>query len=164
MRIGVIADTHIPVTAREIPGKVYDYFKECDLIIHAGDAVEMSVLEELGTLAEIKAVRGNMDNYEVKQRLPEKMVLDLAGKKIGVVHGKGPSFKVLQVASKAFPEKLDIIIFGHSHNAFNEKKDGTLFFNPGSPTDRIFAKYRSFGIIEIDGDDIRAEIIKCDDE
>jgi len=156
MKIGVIADTHIPASAKEIPGKVYEYFKECDLIIHAGDVVDMAVIEELSALSEVKAVYGNMDSYEVKQRLPEKMILTAAGKKIGVVHGKGPSFNILRMVRKAFPQKPDVIIFGHSHIAYNEKTGGTLFFNPGSPTDRVFAKYCSFGIIEIEGDEMRS--------
>ena len=163
MKIGVISDTHIPVSAQKLPQKVYDYFKDCDLIIHAGDAVEVSVIEELGKLAETKAVRGNMDSLELKQRLPEKLVLNVGGKTIGVVHGKGPAFKVQDVVSGLFGGRMDIIIFGHSHVPFNEKKDGTLFFNPGSATDKVFSRYRSFGVIEIKGDDIRAEIIKIDD-
>ena len=163
MRIGVIADTHIPVSAERLPQKVYDYFKDCDLIIHAGDVVEMSVLEELERLAETKAVRGNMDSRELKKRLPEKIVLEAAGKKIGIVHGRGPAFNVVKVVSRIFLERPDIIIFGHSHTPFNEKKNGTLFFNPGSATDKVFSQYCSFGIIEIDGDDVRAEIVKIEE-
>jgi putative phosphoesterase len=163
MKIGVIADTHIPALANKLPQKVYDYFKDCDLIIHAGDLVEASILEELEKIAETKAVWGNMDSYELKRRLPEKIVLDVAGKKIGVVHGRGPAFKVIKTVSEAFSKKPDIIIFGHSHTPFNEKKGDTLFFNPGSATDNVFPQNRSFGIIEIDGDNIRAEIIKIED-
>ncbi len=163
MKIGVIADTHIPDSAKKLPRKVYDYFKDCDLIIHAGDVVDMSVIRELEKMAETKAVWGNMDNCRVKEDLPEKMILDVNGKKIGIVHGRGPGFKALQFAKEAFVKKPDIIIFGHSHIPFNEKKEGILFFNPGSPTDRVFSPYRSFGIIEIEGDDIRAEIVKIED-
>ncbi|NQT33147.1 MAG: YfcE family phosphodiesterase, partial [Candidatus Omnitrophica bacterium] len=104
-----------------------------------------------------------MDSVELKEALPKKLVLKVAGKKIGVVHGSGPAFKVLQMAKNAFDEKLDVIIFGHTHNVVNETVDGTLYFNPGSPTDNVFAKYRSFGIIEIDGDDLKAKIIRIDD-
>ena len=144
MKIGVIADTHIPVSARELPGEVRDHFKDCDLIIHVGDIVEEWVLEELGKLAETKAVRGNMDSAELKKRLPEKMLLNVSGKKIGVVHGSGPAFKAFKAASEAFRKKPDIIIFGHSHIPFNEERDGILFFNPGSPTDNTVPENRSF--------------------
>ncbi|MFH1552101.1 MAG: metallophosphoesterase family protein [Candidatus Omnitrophota bacterium] len=163
MKLGVISDTHIPVSAKELPPEVYDYFKDCDMIIHAGDAVEISVIDELEKLAETKAVWGNMDSPEVRQRLPEKILLDAGGKTIGVVHGKGPALKVLQEVSKEFSKKPDIIIFGHTHTPLSEERNGTLFFNPGSATDRVFSPYRSFGIIEIDGNDIRAKIIKIED-
>jgi putative phosphoesterase len=163
MKIGVISDTHIPVSATELPEKVREYFKGCDLIIHAGDIVEKSVLDKLGKIAETRAVCGNMDSAELRQILPERLVLDAAGKKIGVTHGSGPHFKVMESAKKSFKDKPDVIIFGHSHGPVNEMRDGTLFFNPGSATDKVFAKYRSFGIIEITGDDIRGEIIRIDD-
>ena len=71
---------------------------------------------------------------------------------------------LLNMVRKAFRRKPDIIIFGHSHAPVNEVKDGILFFNPGSATDSMFPENASFGIIEIEGDDIRAEIIKIEDE
>lgn len=160
MKIGVISDTHIPVFANKLPKEVVDRLKECDLIIHAGDIVESSAIKEIGKIAEVKAVRGNMDSAELKHTLPEKLVFEAAGKKIGVTHGKGASFKVLSSVEKMFKQKLDIVIFGHSHIPFNEKKNGTLYFNPGSVTDNVFTKRRTFGIIEIDGDDIHSEIIE----
>ena len=160
MKIGVISDTHIPTFTNKLPQKVLDRFRNCDLIIHAGDAVEMSVIQDLEKIAETRAVWGNMDSLEMKEKLPEKLIFDVAGKKIGVTHGRGASFKVLQNVSECFDPKPDIIIFGHSHASVNEVIDGTLFFNPGSATDEIFSKNCTFGIIEIDGDDIRGEIIK----
>jgi len=163
MKIGVIADTHISDSAQKLPRQVYDCFKDCDLIIHAGDAVEISVIQELGKLAETKAVWGNMDSLELKRCLPEKLVLNVGGKTIGVIHGEGPAFKVHDIVRAAFSAQVDIIIFGHSHVPFNEKKGRTLLFNPGSATDKVFSQYRSFGVIEIKGDEVRAEIIKIDD-
>lgn len=163
MKIGVLADTHVPVSTDDLPQKVYDCLKGCDLIIHAGDIVEMKLLEKLGRIAETKAVCGNMDSPEVKKSLPNKLVLNVAGKKIGVIHGSGPGTKVINEVADAFSEKCDIIIFGHSHLTFNEKRGETLFFNPGSPTDKVFSVSRSFGIIEIEGNNIKAEIIKVDD-
>lgn len=163
MKIGVISDTHIPVNAKKLPQKVCDLFKKCDLIIHAGDIVEKPVIDELEKLAETRAVYGNMDSFYLKQNLPEKIVIDVAGKKIGVMHGRGAASKVPQLVKEEFPEKLDIVIFGHSHDAYNKKVGGTIYFNPGSATDRIFSKMRSCGIIEIIGDEITAEIIRIED-
>lgn len=160
MKIGVVSDTHIPVFAKKLPEEVTNRLKECDIIIHAGDIVEMSAIRDLEKITETKAVWGNMDSAEVKNILPEKLVFEAAGKKIGVFHGRGASFKVLKSVEEAFSEKLDIVIFGHSHVPFNEMKGGTLYFNPGSVTDNVFSKKRSFGMIEIDGDDVRSEIIE----
>ena len=99
----------------KIVSKVFDYFKDCDLIVHAGDILEMSVIEELSAITETKAVCGNMDGYEVKQKLPEKIVFTAEGKKIGVVHGKGSAAKIVDTIKGMFKQKIDIIIFGHSH-------------------------------------------------
>lgn len=162
MKIGVISDIHIPAAANHLPVEIRNYFKDCDLIIHAGDAVEPSVISELEEIAETKAVKGNMDNYELKRKLPEILVLEVGNKKVGVIHGFGAVDSIIDKVRQAFKQKMDIIIFGHSHVPFNREIDGTLFFNPGSPTDKIFAPYRSIGIIEINGG-IKSQIIRVDD-
>lgn len=162
MKILVMSDTHIPVSAEKLPDEVLKYMKGRDLIIHAGDFVELSVFEEINKIAETKAVYGNMDSYAVKRRLPEKVVINAAGKKIGIIHGKGSPEDIVRRVQESFSEKLDIIVFGHSHIPFNKEKDGILFFNPGSVTDKVFSSYRSFGIIEITENDIHAEIIRID--
>jgi uncharacterized protein len=164
MKIGVLSDTHIPIAAKNLPESIYNRLKDCDLIIHAGDVVEVSFLEFLQGIAPTKAVHGNMDSPELQDMLPEKLIVEAEGKRIGVAHGKGPSTKVVQVVGDIFDKKVDIVIFGHSHTPLNEKKGNVLFFNPGSPTDKIFAPYRSFGIIEITkSGDINAEIVRVDD-
>ena len=161
MKIGVIADTHIPAIAAELPSEIYSYLKNCDCIVHAGDVVDMSLIEELRLIADTYAVSGNMDSFDVKKTLPEKLIFEVAGKSIGVVHGRGNPAKVLQFVEDDFKnKKLDIIIFGHSHVPFNGLIDGTIYFNPGSVTDRVFAPYRSFGIITIEKNEINAEIIR----
>ena len=163
MKIVVLSDTHIPANADQLPKKVYQHLKDCDLIVHAGDITEMSFISELEKIAETKAVWGNMDSLEVKNTLPKKVLFKADGKTIGVTHGSGPVSKVMDSAKQLFKgKKPDVIIFGHSHNPINEIKDGVLFFNPGSSTDRMFAPYRSFGLIEIKDNNIKAEIIKLD--
>jgi len=163
MKIGVVSDTHIPVSASKLPPKILSYFKDCDMIVHAGDVVEPEVLERLQKIAETKAVFGNMDSPKVKAALPEKIIFNVCGKSIGVTHGKGAPAKIIDTVKNMFSEKMDVIIFGHSHAPYNETIDGTLLFNPGSPTDTCFAPYRSFGIIEIDETGVRAEIIRIDE-
>ena len=161
MRIGVISDTHIPDRASEIPKEILEDFKKTDLIIHAGDLVDLSVLEKLKSVCKnVKAVWGNMDPYEVRKKLPEKEILEVGKYRIGVMHGYGSPAKLIEFLANAFKsDKVDLVVFGHAHASFNEKRGDILFFNPGSPTDRVFSPYNSYGIIEIN-DMIEAKIIK----
>lgn len=161
MKIIVISDTHIPERAAELPKKLIDELKTSDMVIHAGDFVDINVLETLKKYCpNVKAVQGNMDQEKVKMTLPEKEVF-MAGKyKIGLAHGWGNPSKLIETLTTAFEDiPVDIIIFGHSHYSVNEKINGILYFNPGSPTDKIFAPYNSYGIIEIN-DKIEAKIVK----
>lgn len=159
MRIGVLSDTHIPRACSNIPGEVLSVFKDVDLILHAGDLVEMRVLNELRKLAKTKAVYGNMDEPELRKALREKEVIKVRGWTIGLVHGYGPPANLINCVESEFMGKVDAIVFGHSHSPVNEMKGGILFFNPGSPTDNIFAKYNSYGILTI-RDTIKGDIIK----
>ena len=161
MKIGVISDTHIPVKEKEVPKKILDEFKNVDMIIHAGDLVDLSVLSQLKAVCpDVRAVWGNMDPESVRNNLPDKLIFKGGNYKIAVMHGVGAPAGLVHVLTEAFKdEKPDIIIFGHSHEAFNEKIRGVLFFNPGSATDKVFFEYNSIGIIEIN-DKIEARIIK----
>lgn len=161
MRIGVISDTHIPDEVSEIPREILKAFEKVDLILHAGDLVDPSVLEKLKKSGkEVKAVWGNMDPYELRKELPEKEIFKAGKYKIGLMHGYGPAGALIKLLAKIFKEdNVDAIVFGHSHSPVNEKKNGILFFNPGSATDRIFAPYNSYGIIEVN-DTIEGKIIK----
>jgi hypothetical protein len=161
MKIGVIADTHIPDRAKEIPREILEAFKQVDMIIHAGDLVDLSVLETLkNSCQNVRAVWGNMDPHEVRKKIPQKDIVKIGDYKIGVIHGWGPADKLIELAAKEFKDDdVQVIIFGHAHEALKEKIGGILYFNPGSATDKMFSPYNSYGIIEIN-DKIEAEIIK----
>ena len=161
MRIGVISDTHISDSSQELPKKVLDEFKQVDMIIHAGDFVDISVLDQLKLVCKnVIAVWGNMDPDEIKKSLPEKTVLKIGNQRIGVIHGFGAPGKLIDLLDSLFKcDNVNIIIFGHAHYSVNQTKNGILFFNPGSATDKAFSKYNSFGIIEIN-DKIEAKIIR----
>ena len=156
--IGVLSDTHIPKTAQRVPERVIEEFKGVDLILHAGDLVEMSVLRQLEALAPTRAVYGNMDPAEVRASLPEKDVISFEGFKIGLIHGSGAPGQLVDAVSGEF-SAVDVIVFGHSHSPLIQKIKKTLFFNPGSPTDKIFAPYTSFGMLEV-GEEITGRIVK----
>ncbi len=161
MKIGVIADTHIPERAKDIPKDVLKAFNGADMIIHAGDLVCLDVLKTLKDLTcDLRAVYGNMDPYEVRERIKEKEVIRINNFVIGVTHGYGNPVQLIDWTTRLFQgNDPDMIIFGHSHNATNLTRNNVLYFNPGSPTDKIFALYNSYGIIDI-GDKIDARIIK----
>jgi len=161
MRIGVISDTHIPDKAKEIPAEVLEEFKKVDMVIHVGDLVDLSVLDELKSVCKnVSAVWGNMDPEEIKQILPQKEILKVEKFRIGVMHGFGAPNKLMDVMETAFAcDNVNIIIFGHSHYSVNEKRKGIIYFNPGSVTDKVFAPFNSYGIIDIT-DKIAAKIVR----
>ena len=161
MRIGVISDTHLSSNECELPNKLISELKKCSLIIHAGDFVNICVLNFLKEISKVEAVCGNMDGHEVKSELESRKILNIEGKKICIMHGYGHPDKLVEILKNEFSaEKPDIIIFGHSHSPKNEYIDGALFFNPGSATDTVYAPYLSYGIIEINKGEIKAEICK----
>lgn len=160
MKIGVLADTHIPTKAKELPGRVIEGFKDVDLIIHAGDIVNRETLERLQEIAPLKAVAGNVDSHQLKKQLPERLELNLEGYKIGVTHGHNLKGHIMDKLGYIFPE-ADIIIFGHTHRPCNQRIEGQLYFNPGSPTDRRLQSHYSFGIIDLDNG-INSQIIEFD--
>jgi putative phosphoesterase len=149
MKIGVISDTHATSLA-EVPDRILHAMAGVDLIIHAGDFVAWDVLDGLKQLGEVKAVQGNMDSEELKRLLPEKEILEVEGRRIGIIHGWGSPYGIDNRVGGMF-DNVDIIIYGHSHHPQNEVKNGVLFFNPG------IAK-NSFGILTI-GQGVRGEII-----
>lgn len=159
-RIGVISDTHIPRTAETLPEAVARHFEGVDLILHAGDLEVLSVLDDLELIAPVKAVCGNMDRDRDPSLTPEKRIVEVEGRRIGLMHGWGAPHGLRLRVRKEFDDAIDCVVFGHSHQAFNEKIAGTLMFNPGSPTDKRFAPFRSIGILTVDGGKVKGEIIK----
>lgn len=160
MKIGVISDTHVPRRGYKVPQEVLDAFKNVDLIIHAGDIEDEVVLDQLSELAEVRAVCGNMDPRKLSKKLPKTDILEVEGHHIGIVHGRGaPQGLEKKVLKKFSDVDVDAIVYGHSHQSRNEVIDGILFFNPGSPTDKVFTKVNSYGILHVDDHGIRGEII-----
>ncbi len=161
MKIGVISDTHLSASNCKLPAGLINALKDCDLILHAGDLIDLCILEALRKISKVEAVFGNMDLPNVSNALQKKRVFDAEGKKICLIHGYGDPNNLIKILKDEFKaQKPDIIVFGHSHMPMNELIDGILFFNPGSATDTIFAPYRAYGIIEIDKGKINANIHK----
>lgn len=150
MIIGVLSDSHA-TSFNQLHEKILKALAEVDLIVHVGDFVDKDVLDGLKQLGEVRAVRGNMDSEEIKDILPEKELLEIEGRKIGIIHGWGSPYGIDERVGNVFRE-VDIIIYGHSHYPQNETKNGILFFNPGQASN-------SFGILTI-GAEVSGEIIE----
>jgi putative phosphoesterase len=137
MRLLLIADTHVPVRARDLPATVWDEVDRADLVIHAGDWVDVSLLDRLEARADrIVGVAGNNDGPDLRARLPEVARVTVEGVRIAVVHETGQREGREQRCAAAYPE-VDLLIFGHSHIPWDTTAPaGVRLLNPGSPTDR----------------------------
>ena len=161
MRIVAISDTHA-TSVQEFPTVLLDNLKKADMIIHTGDYASKTVLDQLKAFKNFRGVYGNMDPLEIRMEVPEKAVFDVAGFRIGLTHPSegGPPFGIENLVRKKF-DQVDLIIYGHTHNAKNERKGGVLFVNPGSLMGVWPAKSRTFAIIEIN-QTIEARIIQIE--
>jgi putative phosphoesterase len=149
MRLAIISDTHLPRGARAIPDACLERLRAADAILHAGDLIELSVLEELEALGPpVHAVRGNIDSAELQARLPLTRVVEAHGARIAMVHDGGPAHQRLARLRRRFPD-AHAVVFGHSHLPLHEERDGFAIFNPGSPTERRRAPRHTMGIATI---------------
>lgn len=159
MRIVVISDTHAH-SLEELPKQMINECKKSDLIIHCGDYTRKKLLDELRKLGNFKGVYGNMDSDEIRKELPEKEIFKVNKIKIGMTHGWGAPFGLDDRAKKVFEiEKVDLIVYGHSHFPHHSIKEDIHFFNPGSATGSFPAFQKSYGLITIDKE-IKCEIVK----
>ena len=161
MKIGVIADTHINSSSRSLPESVHRAFENVEMILHAGDVLIEEVLIELRAIAPVIAVTGNNDSFEMFSKYGKRRIIEVMGKKIGLVHGFGRGRTYINAYSEFMDDEIDCVVYGHSHTPHNEIIDGMLFFNPGSATQRRFQPKHSVGILHI-SEEIIGEIIYID--
>ncbi len=146
--IGVLGDTHVPERLVRLPARVLTILRNADLIVHTGDFTDRSVLEQLTDLAEVKAVRGNLDDIYLSILLPETERFQIAGTKFGVIHGWGPRAGLEErVLSRVGP--VDVLIYGHSHQLSTRWMNGTFLVNPGSCAGNVDGS-GSFMLLEVD--------------
>lgn len=179
MKIGIIADTHIPSVARELPPQVARAFDGVDLILHAGDIYIASCLDWLERLAPVLAVELEAaGRFHGDPRVAEKRVVEVDGYAIGMVHdlmmpGMTEEVRPGVIAAghlsdnslpgalqKLFGSRVDIVVFGHTHEAVVEDHQGVLFVNPGSPTlPKMRRELGTIAILELTAEGRKAEII-----
>jgi len=152
----VIADTHIPRRARGLPEALLPHLKGADLILHAGDLMAPSLLDELEGYAPMRAVRGNLDPPELD--LPETLEFEFGGVPVAMIHDFGPKRGRRNRMRRRFPDAR-VVIFGHSHIPLLEDEDGLMLLNPGSPTDRRRQPRHTFALLWMEDGGVRAEIL-----
>jgi putative phosphoesterase len=135
--LGLVSDTHVPVRAREIPKGVFEVFDRADYIVHAGDLVDLSVIDELERLAPVLAVCGNMDGPEIRGKIPKTNSLKVFDWKIGVTHDPRTLFGMGRMREIARRNGFNVLVYGHTHNPDVKWEGDTLFINPGSPTNPL---------------------------
>ena len=150
MRALVLSDTHLRDGGRPLPDDVLTALREADVVLHCGDVVERALLDELATYAPVHAVLGNND-VTLRGVLPERLLVELGGVRVGMVHDSGPTKGRAARMRRAFPD-CDVVVFGHSHAPVDELGvDGQRLFNPGSPTQRRRQPHPSFGVLDLHG-------------
>ncbi|MCV7303353.1 metallophosphoesterase [Mycobacterium barrassiae] len=137
MRLLLIADTHVPKRARDLPARVWDEVASADVVIHAGDWVEPQLLDTLEARAKrLIACWGNNDGAQLRCRLPERADATLGGLRFTVTHETGAASGREARMARMYPD-TDVLVFGHSHIPWDTcAKTGLRLLNPGSPTDR----------------------------
>lgn len=129
-QIGALSDTHMRDHHPEVGRRLAQVFQGVDMILHAGDLVNIRVLDILEAPV-AHAVAGNMDDQTVAMSLPPKLVLEVEGFKIGLIHGWGSPVGLAGRVAAEFTD-VDCVVFGHSHRPMNATRGGVLLFNPGS--------------------------------
>jgi uncharacterized protein len=147
--IGVISDTHGLLRPEAV-----DMLRGSDAIIHGGDVGDPAILDALGKIAPVTAVRGNVDTESWPRKLPETNVLEIAGVSIYVLH----NIDLLDLKPEA--AGFAAVVYGHSHVPTQETKNGVLFFNPGSAGPKRFKLPVSLGKLIVRDGKIRAELIE----
>jgi putative phosphoesterase len=159
--VAIVSDTHLPRGSRRLPDECVRRISAADLVIHAGDFSTLAAYGEIEALAagQLAAVHGNVDDAELRSRLPERTTVTVEGIRIAVIHDAGPRRGRLARMRRAFPE-ADAVIFGHSHLPLHEREGEFQVFNPGSPTERRRAANHTMGIATVGGGAIEFRLLE----
>lgn len=163
-RVGIVSDTHVPVSLPSLPDRLLTELSGVDLILHAGDLVSLDVLDELDRIAPTTAVFGNMDPPEVRERLRAQETIEVAGRSIGLKHGDqrhelqrryialdydAPEFELFYQAMASQLPGAEIIVFGHFHRPLAREWNGITFINPGAVAPSHGRS--TFAVLELNG-------------
>ena len=150
--IGVLSDTHGRLTEA-----VMEKLTLCELIIHAGDIGSVTILDQLQRIGKVIAVKGNVDRGSWSDSLKESEYIDFYGKTIFVVHN------IDDLKMNAKSANIDVVVYGHSHRASKDYRDGVLYVNPGSAGPRRFSLPTSIAYLRLVDQKIIPEIIQIEE-
>jgi len=147
-----MSDTHLPKRAKELPAPLLAELPHADVVIHAGDWVDVATLDLLESRSNrLLGVYGNNDGPALRARLPEVARAELEGLRLGVVHETGAAQGREHRCAARFPD-LDVLVFGHSHIPWDTTAPtGLRLLNPGSPTDRRRQPHCTYMTARVDG-------------
>lgn len=152
LRIGLISDTHGLLRKSAAAA-----LKGVDRIIHAGDIDFTGILDKLGRIAPVHAVRGNMDKHNGLRHLPRFDIVEAGRVAIGIIHDRE------QLDLDPAATGLSVVVYGHTHRPATEEKDGVLFINPGSAGPRRFKLPVSMGYLHINGSTVTPELMELEE-
>lgn len=151
MRLLLIADTHVPQRARDLPAEVWQAVEDADLVVHAGDWVSLDLVDALESRAkDLMGCWGNNDHgVEFRRRLPEVNRREIEGISLAVVHETGDKRHRDAFCDKSFPG-TDVLVFGHSHAPWDTTTPGGIrLLNPGSCIDRRMQPHCTYVTLEL---------------
>ncbi|HEY4688291.1 MAG TPA: YfcE family phosphodiesterase [Anaerolineae bacterium] len=176
--IGIITDTHIPQRLPRLPDGIGVAFRGVELILHAGDVNKRCVLDDLNRIAPTLAVAGNADLFG--SGLPARRIVQVGGRRIGLTHGHGswPRYlwrKIVDALAREYDtdfyaraalaefqgDRVDAVVFGHTHRPCQIRLNGVLMFNPGPVAPAYYTtRGPQVGLLHIDARGVRAEVIE----
>lgn len=150
MKIGLISDTH-----DFLDPKIPALFRGVKHILHAGDIGAPMILHELESIASVTAVGGNTDDPSFRYR--DTQILELAGRRFLLHHIVNPRALADDLKARIARTRPDVVLFGHTHQPFNETIDGVWFLNPGYAGRQRFDLPRSVALLHCHEKEIHAE-------
>jgi putative phosphoesterase len=159
--VAVISDTHMPRGGRRLPESCVERLRSADVILHAGDVVAEEVFEELCAFGPpVHAVHGNMDDAALRERLPETLVVEVAGHRmVGMTHDPGPRAGREERLIARFPG-CAAVVYGHTHEPQVARVGDVWILNPGSPTERRRSPAHTMLVLEVTEGVVRPELIQ----
>lgn len=164
MRIGLLTDTHLPGTIRDLWDEVREVFTGVDLILHGGDIVSPRILDWLSGIAPTLAARGNNDSGWDDPRVQDIHWLDLEGWRLAMIHDMEPEERPIEELKRYHlkGQHADVMITGHTHFERLDYRDGVLQMNTGSPTHPHLWSTRlgTVGLLDITPAKVEARIVR----